>query len=288
MSQESLSPVAETAVAFGTRLASSQAFKDLFREGMSLVEETAAYLDGPGRNDSRSLDRGPALAYATESMRLTTRLEDEQPESIVWESSVAKVFNSESAWQVADDAVQLHGGSGFIEETGVARLLRDCRITRIFEGANELLRFHLASAAYTWKPEPLLESPGLEPLLDASLRECGRIFDPLLSKLAGTLRAKKKAHGLKIFQRQMDQHRIANAASGLFVMLSLIARIQGEQAASRLTEDQMLWTRHAVSELNNQVARNLEDLVDNVDDLTNQIAASECNRIGCPLKETVS
>ncbi|MBX9992084.1 DUF1465 family protein [Phreatobacter oligotrophus] len=74
MSQESLSPVAETAVAFGTRLASSQAFKDLFREGMSLVEETAAYLDGPGRNDSRSLDRGPALAYATESMRLTTRL----------------------------------------------------------------------------------------------------------------------------------------------------------------------------------------------------------------------
>lgn len=74
MSQESVSPIAETAVAFGARLANSQAFKDLFREGMALVEETAGYLDGPGRNDSRSLDRGPALAYATESMRLTTRL----------------------------------------------------------------------------------------------------------------------------------------------------------------------------------------------------------------------
>ena len=41
---------------------------------MSLVEETAAYLDGPGREESRRLPRPPALAYATESMRLTTRL----------------------------------------------------------------------------------------------------------------------------------------------------------------------------------------------------------------------
>jgi len=61
-------------VPFGERLAGSQAFSGLFREGMALVEETAAYLDGPGRNESKLLDRGAALAYATESMRLTTRL----------------------------------------------------------------------------------------------------------------------------------------------------------------------------------------------------------------------
>ncbi|MBY0361496.1 MAG: DUF1465 family protein [Phreatobacter sp.] len=74
MSHESVSPIAEPTVAFGARLASSPAFKELFRDGMGLVEETAAYLDGPGREESRSLERGPALAYATESMRLTTRL----------------------------------------------------------------------------------------------------------------------------------------------------------------------------------------------------------------------
>ena len=61
-------------VSFGERLANSQAFADLFRDGMSLVEETATYLDGPGRNESKSLARAAALAYATESMRLTTRL----------------------------------------------------------------------------------------------------------------------------------------------------------------------------------------------------------------------
>jgi regulator of CtrA degradation len=61
-------------VSFGARLANSQQFTDLFRNGMSLVEETASYLDGPGRQESKKLPRGAALAYATESMRLTTRL----------------------------------------------------------------------------------------------------------------------------------------------------------------------------------------------------------------------
>ena len=61
-------------VSFGERLANSQVFSDLFRDGMALVEETAAYLDGPGRQESKKLERGVALAYATESMRLTTRL----------------------------------------------------------------------------------------------------------------------------------------------------------------------------------------------------------------------
>jgi regulator of CtrA degradation len=59
---------------FGEKLASSQAFAGLFRDGMALVEETAAYLDGPGRKESKKLERSAALAYATESMRLTTRL----------------------------------------------------------------------------------------------------------------------------------------------------------------------------------------------------------------------
>jgi regulator of CtrA degradation len=59
---------------FGEKLASSQAIAGLFRDGMALVEETAAYLDGPGRQESKKLERAAALAYATESMRLTTRL----------------------------------------------------------------------------------------------------------------------------------------------------------------------------------------------------------------------
>lgn len=64
----------ESTVSFASRLAGSESFKSLFREGMGLVEETAAYLDGDGREEAKRLSRLAALAYATESMRLTTRL----------------------------------------------------------------------------------------------------------------------------------------------------------------------------------------------------------------------
>jgi regulator of CtrA degradation len=59
---------------FLSRFTASEQFERVFKEGMSLVEETANYLDGPGRQDARLLDRHGAVAYATESMRLTTRL----------------------------------------------------------------------------------------------------------------------------------------------------------------------------------------------------------------------
>lgn len=54
--------------------ARSELFDRTFQEGMALVEECAAYLDGEGRRDSKLLSRAGALAYAGESMRLTTRL----------------------------------------------------------------------------------------------------------------------------------------------------------------------------------------------------------------------
>ena len=65
---------ADNLVDFMARFTASSQFTRVFREGMELVEETADYLDGPGRAAARKLRRPAALAYATESMRLTTRL----------------------------------------------------------------------------------------------------------------------------------------------------------------------------------------------------------------------
>ena len=61
-------------VSFVDKLATSEGFAALFREGMTLVEDAAAYLDGAGREEAKALPRASALAYAAESMRLTTRL----------------------------------------------------------------------------------------------------------------------------------------------------------------------------------------------------------------------
>jgi len=54
--------------------AASEVFERTFNDGMAMVEEAAAYLDGDGRKDAKGLPRAVALAYAGESMRLTTRL----------------------------------------------------------------------------------------------------------------------------------------------------------------------------------------------------------------------
>ena len=61
-------------IVLGHHLVGTQAFKLLFVDGMTLVEEAADYLDGEGRVHCQRLSRLGSLAYATESMRLTTRL----------------------------------------------------------------------------------------------------------------------------------------------------------------------------------------------------------------------
>jgi regulator of CtrA degradation len=61
-------------ISFGKAYAQSETFRTLFKEGMALVEETADYLDGSGRKSARGLPRPASIVYATESMRLTTRL----------------------------------------------------------------------------------------------------------------------------------------------------------------------------------------------------------------------
>jgi len=68
---DTLTPQAEERLLEFTR---SELFNRTFREGMDMVEETAAYLDGAGRQDSHALAKKDALIYASQSMKLTTRL----------------------------------------------------------------------------------------------------------------------------------------------------------------------------------------------------------------------
>jgi regulator of CtrA degradation len=61
-------------ISFAERFASSQQFDQVFQEGMALVEATANYLEGQGRRDSKAIGPASSMLYASESMRLTTRL----------------------------------------------------------------------------------------------------------------------------------------------------------------------------------------------------------------------
>ncbi|ODM98042.1 Very long-chain specific acyl-CoA dehydrogenase, mitochondrial, partial [Orchesella cincta] len=60
------------------------------------------------------------------------------------EAAISKIYASEAAWWVVDEAIQVMGGMGFMKETGLERVLRDLRIFRIFEGTNDILRLFIA------------------------------------------------------------------------------------------------------------------------------------------------
>jgi hypothetical protein len=57
---------------------------------------------------------------------------------------MAKRFVTDAAFQVADQALQLHGGYGYLADYEVERIVRDLRVHRILEGANEIMRVIVA------------------------------------------------------------------------------------------------------------------------------------------------
>ncbi|MFC1982156.1 acyl-CoA dehydrogenase family protein, partial [Chloroflexota bacterium] len=80
-----------------------------------------------------------ALTYAT------ARTIDSGAKQFTEESAMAKVFASDTAMKVATDAVQIFGGAGYMRDYPVEKMLRDAKITQIYEGANEVLRGTVAA-----------------------------------------------------------------------------------------------------------------------------------------------
>ena len=59
---------------------------------------------------------------------------------------MAKLYASEVAMDVTTEAVQIHGGYGFVKEYHVERLMRDAKITQIYEGTSEIQRIVISRA----------------------------------------------------------------------------------------------------------------------------------------------
>ncbi|XP_067138538.1 very long-chain specific acyl-CoA dehydrogenase, mitochondrial [Centruroides vittatus] len=83
--------------------------------------------------------------YITMSMTYAVSgLLDQEIKDCQLEAAISKVFGSESAWYVVDEAIQVLGGMGFMKEAGLEKMLRDLRIFRIFEGTNDILKLFVA------------------------------------------------------------------------------------------------------------------------------------------------
>lgn len=84
-------------VSFAEHFATSEQFEQIFKDGMSLVERTSRYLEGPGRREARELSPSVNVLYATESMRLTTRLLETASWLLVRRSLAAGEITAEEA-----------------------------------------------------------------------------------------------------------------------------------------------------------------------------------------------
>jgi alkylation response protein AidB-like acyl-CoA dehydrogenase len=82
--------------------------------------------------------------YAMEQMVYACAEKVDRGESATLESSIVKLFCTEASSQIIDEAIQIHGGMGFSRELPLERMYRDARVTRIFEGTNEIQRHVIA------------------------------------------------------------------------------------------------------------------------------------------------
>merc|ERR1719268_117406 len=76
------------------------------------------------------------IHYATESMAYMV--------AGTMDAGISKIFASEAAWNVTDEAIQILGGNGYMKALGLEKVMRDLRIFRIFEGTNDILRLFVA------------------------------------------------------------------------------------------------------------------------------------------------
>jgi len=204
----------------------------------------------------RKIARMASETYASDSMLgILASLVDRGDIDFSLEAACAKVFASEMVWRAADDMVQLAGGRGYVKPYPYERMLRDSRINRIFEGANEVLRLFIALNGVQAPAEALKEvgSALRRPLkhlgllggyatsrvrlrlgqtstLDIDLHERLKrhkeYFEKHVAELGTATDRAIVRHREKIIDSQLVLERLANMAIDLFATACVIARTQ--------------------------------------------------------------
>ena len=174
------------------------------------------------------------------------------------EAAISKIYATEAMWNVADEALQIAGGNGFMKEFPYEIIVRDTRINRIFEGTNEILRLYVSLSGmkdageylkdlskklgnifndpikgfgvlsgYATKKAAQLTPMGrdrieaVNPLLSAQ----AVVFEQYTRELAKATEIILRRHGKNIVDKQFAMKRIADVTIDLFVGLCILSRV---------------------------------------------------------------
>ncbi|KAK6047407.1 acyl-CoA dehydrogenase family member 9 [Cooperia oncophora] len=204
-------------------------------------------------NVQEKLTNMVARHYATESIvYLLAANMDRGIQDYQLEAAIGKVAASENAWYVCDEAIQLHGGMGFMKDCGLERVMRDLRIFRIFEGANDVMRLFVAltgaqhAGRHLQQVAKEIKSGGFGTLfgqvvkratggstgadfaavVDPALTDSAKKLDSCINEFGKTVEKLLMKYKKGIVDRQYELIRVADAAIDIYSMIATLSRIR--------------------------------------------------------------
>lgn len=249
--------------------------------------------------------------YVTESVvNMVSGFIDKGAHDYAAEAAISKVLASENLWNSVDAALQIAGGNGFMKEFPYERVMRDCRVNRIFEGANEILRMFIALTAMKTAatelsnisqmiqhPQTVFDDPikGFGLLASYSKRfmtsSMGRgankmtkvhplLFEQQkviethtssLTKLTDTL---IKRHGKKIVSKQFACSRVAGVVIELFALSCVLSRVSSsiQKNGEAKAKAEIDIAKIAAHQSKERIENYLRQVDDNCDELIKQAA----------------
>lgn len=250
--------------------------------------------------------------YAAESLvGLVAGLIDQGNEDYAVEAAISKVFATEAMWRTVDEGLQVAGGNGFMREFPYERILRDCRVNRIFEGTNDILRLFIALTAMNDVGAELKEvsnslsdpikgfgllseyaakrvkqtlgvshSRGKFEKLHPALNAAGKVMEEGTLNLAAATDRILRKHGKKIVEKQFATKRLADIMIDLFTLASVISRVNSsvvdnglEKAARELEILTVL-----AGQVGRRVRGNFNKIDENDDELIKSLAADSLEK----------
>jgi len=250
--------------------------------------------------------------YATEAVvNAVNGLIDSGNADYAVEAAISKIFASEALWRTADEALQIAGGTGYMCEYPYERFVRDCRVNRIFEGTNEVLRLFVALTAMNEVGKNLAElSASLKGIFDDPIKGFGLLSDyarkrvSLATGIGGTASSFKniapelrtdaaalrdairgglaiavdrvlRKHGKNIIGKQFASRRMADAMIDLFVVACVLCRVSHaiEERGAEAAGQEIEILRVFSSQALERARVNFEQIDHNDDELVKSIAA---------------
>ena len=246
--------------------------------------------------------------YAAESaVAMVAGLVDQGYEDYAVEAAISKVFATEALWRTTDEALQIAGGNGYMREYPYERALRDCRIFRIWEGTNDILRLFIALTAMNDVGERLadlaaslkgvLNDPikgfgvlseyalhraslatnlgrerGAFTRLSPVLKQEGEEFEDHARELASAADRILRKHGKRIVDMQFATRRLADIMIDLFMMACVLSRVDG--SVRRLGEKGAAKELEILRVFAGQVARRVKSAYGKIDDNDDELIKS--------------